>query len=205
MHSTAAIREAAVTVPSAVPAARRAAAIFAACLLGLVGAIALVAVPVAWPLVFGAILIAHLRHTVLMGGQHRWWHTTHCLMALSMAYMYVPGNMDVIGIATIWQLVFAAAAALVLAWIVVAFARHGAVNVLWVFAFVDLVAMVYMWSMSSFVAPITWILVAYFVAQAVVWAANRHKDQPLVGAMNLRWSMGLMSVGMAYMFAIMQL
>ena len=53
-------------------------------------------------------------------------------------------------------------------------------NILWVFAFIDLVAMIYMWSMSSFVAPITWILVAYFLAQTVAWATNRHKDSDLV-------------------------
>ena len=210
-------------------AARRSAAIFAGCLIGLVSAVVLVAVPVAWPLAFVAILIAHLLHTVRMGGQHRWWHTTHCLMALSMAYMYLPGNMDAIDIAAIWQLVFAAAAALVLAWIVVALVRDRAVNILWVFAFVDLAAMIYMWSMSSFVAPITWILVAYFLAQTIIWATNRHKEpeggprvvrlpaaigrrgteatakvEPLVGEMDLRLTMSLMSLGMAYMFAIMQ-
>ena len=83
---------------------RRRAGIFAAGLIGLVSAVALVAVPLAWPVVFVAILIAHVRHTVLMGGQHRWWHTTHCLMALSMAYMYLPGSMDAFGIWAIWQL-----------------------------------------------------------------------------------------------------
>ena len=65
--------------------------------------------------------------------------------------------------------------------------------------------MVYMWSMSSFVAPVTWVLVAYFLAQTVVWATNRHKGSTLVGEIDLRLSMSLMSLGMAYMFAIMQL
>jgi hypothetical protein len=79
------------------------------------------------------------------------------------------------------------------------------------------------------VAPITWILVAYFAVQAVLWVTDRYRrfdEQPLlnpslvVGAdgtlaattvsrliceRDLRASMSVMALGMAYMFAAMQL
>jgi MFS family permease len=178
-------------------------------LAGLLGAVVLIWVPFAWPLVFVGILASHIRHTVLMSGHHRWWHLTHCLMAVSMAYMFLPSSMDALGIAAFWQLAFAAAAAAVLIWMAAARLHGQVVNRLWAIAFVDLAAMVYMWSMSSFIAPVTWALVAYFALQTVLWATDRHDDsrhaEPLVGEMDLRLTMSLMSLGMAYMFAIMQI
>jgi hypothetical protein len=194
---------------SGIAGRRRALAMLGRLFTGFLAAVVLIWVPVAWPLVFVGILASHVRHTVLMSGHHRWWHMTHCLMALSMAYMFLPSSMDALGIAVFWQLTFAAAAATVLIWMAAARLRGRVVNRLWVVAFVDLAAMVYMWSMSSFVAPVTWALVAYFAAQTLLWAGNRHDDsshpEPLVGAMDLRLTMSLMSLGMAYMFAIMQI
>jgi hypothetical protein len=93
---------------------------------------------------------------------------------------------------------------------------------------VDLAAMVYMWSPGDFTAPLTWLLVAYFVGQSLLWASDRIRgvDQrtlpagfsvtpggavgtaaaaPLICYRDLRVTMGAMTFGMAYMFAAMQL
>jgi hypothetical protein len=113
----------------------------------------------------------------------------------------------------------------------------------------DLGAMAYMWSPSGFVAPVTWLLVAYFTLQALLWGSDRMREvdhralfagslvltpsapaaafagpggpatvslshapavaveaaEPLVCFRDLRVSMSLMTLGMAYMFAAMQL
>jgi hypothetical protein len=121
-----------------------------------------------------------------------------------------------------------------LAWVVVQVLSGRAVNLLWVVIAIDLGAMVYMWSPNGFVAPVTWLLVAYFAIQALAWATNtfRRLDrehqipgisrisinpggtatisaaahaEPLVCELDLRPSMALMGLGMAYMFAAMQL
>ena len=94
---------------------------------------------------------------------------------------------------------------------------------------IDLGAMAYMWSPSGFQAPITWLLVAYFAAQSLLWVTDRMRDvdhktllggsfsvtpggavaisaaEPLVCFRDLRASMFAMTLGMAYMFAAMQL
>jgi hypothetical protein len=93
----------------------------------------------------------------------------------------------------------------------------------------DLGAMAYMWSPSGFQAPITWVLVAYFAVQSLLWVSDRMRDvdhrtlragsvsiepggavaiaaaEPLVCFRDLRASMFAMTFGMAYMFAAMQL
>ena len=79
------------------------------------------------------------------------------------------------------------------------------------------------------VATLTWLLVAYFTWQAVLWGTDRMRDldertilggavsvtpdgalaasvaEPLICYKDLRVSMAVMTVGMAYMFAAMQL
>jgi hypothetical protein len=120
------------------------------------------------------------------------------------------------------------------AWILAQVLSGRALNLLWIVIAVDLVAMVYMWSPNGFVAPITWLLVAYFAIQAGLWVTNtfRRLDrehqipgiariqinpagtasvtavaaaEPLVCELDLRPTMALMALGMAYMFAAMQL
>ncbi len=51
-----------------------------------------------------------------------------------------------------------------------------AVNVLWLVMAIDMGAMAYMWSPSGFQAPLTWLLVAYFAAQSLLWVTNRMRD-----------------------------
>jgi Domain of unknown function (DUF5134) len=178
---------------------------------------------------FIAILVIHARHVLDSQGQRRYWHSGHVLMALGMVFMFAPASIDRFDIPSgFWQLLFANAAGVVFAWILAQALSRQVVNVLWLVIGSDLAAMVYMWSPGSFEAPITWLLVVYFAAQAILWATNRMRladdlaigrrfsvdsggaltataAQPLVCDRDLRLSVGGMTLGMAYMFAAMQL
>ncbi len=185
---------------------------------------------VIWTLLFLGVVVIHARHVAETHGERRAWHSGHVLMALGMLFMFAPGSLDHFNIpAGFWQLLFANACGLVVAWMLVQYFSGRAINALWVVLAVDLAAMVYMWSPSGFVAPITWLLVAYFALQAVLWATNRYRNldghaivagpgalnadgtismsavAPLVCERDLRGSMFVMTLGMAYMFAAMQL
>ncbi len=184
---------------------------------------------VLWTLAFLVVLVLHARHVAETREGRRWWHSGHVLMALGMVFMFAPASLDHFNIPTgFWQLLFANAAGVVVAWIIAQALSGRAVNVLWVVMAVDLAAMVYMWSPSGFVAPVTWLLVAYFTAQALLWATNSYRRldnhaigaghtvnpdgtltasavQPLICERDLRPSMFVMTLGMAYMFAAMQL
>jgi len=184
---------------------------------------------IVWALVFVAVLVTHARHVLESRGQRQFWHSGHVLMAVGMIFMFAPASIDHFDIPTgFWQLAFANAAAIVAAWILAKALTRQAVNVLWIVIAIDLAAMVYMWSPSGFQSPITWLLVAYFAAQAFLWASNlmRGADgielgrrfsvgsggaiaataaHPLVCDRDLRVSLGVMTFGMAYMLAAMQL
>jgi hypothetical protein len=185
---------------------------------------------VIWTLVFIAIIVIHTRHVLDSDGQRRVWHSGHVLMAFGMVFMFAPSSIDYFNIPSgFWQLVFANGAIAALAWILVQALSGRAVNVLWLVMAIDLGAMAYMWSPSGFQAPLTWILVVYFVAQSLLWVTDRMRDvdhktlwggsfsvtpggavaieaaEPLVCFRDLRVSMFAMTLGMAYMFAAMQL
>ncbi len=184
---------------------------------------------VIWTLLFLVVLVLHARHVAETHDGRRWWHSGHVLMALGMIFMFAPASLDHFNIPTgFWQLLFANAAAVVLAWMLAQAVSGRAVNMLWMILAIDLAAMVYMWSPSGFVAPITWLLVAYFAVQSLLWVTNTYRRldehaiiggtavnpdgtvaatavQPLVCERDLRVSMFVMTLGMAYMFAAMQL
>ncbi len=184
---------------------------------------------VIWTLVFVVILVVHARHVLETSGERRFWHSGHVLMAFGMAFMFAPGSLDHFNIpAGLWPLLFANASGLVVAWMLALVLGGRSVNGLWVVLAFDLAAMAYMWSPSGYVAPLTWLLVAYFAIQAVLWATDTYRKldrrltvagvgvnpdgvltatavQPLVCERDLRLSMSVMASGMAYMFAAMQL
>jgi hypothetical protein len=182
-----------------------------------------------WTLVFLAIFVIHARHAHDSTGQRRFWHSGHVLMAFGMAFMYAPSSINHFDIpGGFWRFVFAAAMLLILAWVITeALARH-AINVLWVVMAIDLGAMIYMWSPGGYDVSVSWVLVAYFAGQALLWATDmmrtvdRHRipggfsmttggavatacAAPLVCYRDLRVSMCAMTLGMAYMLAAMQL
>jgi hypothetical protein len=186
---------------------------------------------VIWTLAFIAIIVIHVRHVLDSDdGQRRIWHSGHVLMAFGMAFMFAPASLDHFDIPSgFWQLAFANGALAAVLWMLTQALSGRAVNVLWLVIAFDLAAMAYMWSPSGFQAPLTWLLVAYFAAQSLLWVSNRMRDvdhrslfaggvsvqpdgtvaiaaaEPLVCFRDLRFSMAAMTLGMAYMFAAMQL
>jgi hypothetical protein len=185
---------------------------------------------VIWTLVFIAIVVIHTRHVLDSDGQRRVWHSGHVLMALGMAFMFAPASIDHFNIPSgFWQLAFANGAIAILAWMLAQALNGRAINVLWPVMAIDLGAMAYMWSPSGFQAPLTWLLVAWFTGQSLLWVTNRMREvdhkallgggisvtpdgavamaaaEPLVCFRDLRVSMFAMTLGMAYMFAAMQL
>jgi hypothetical protein len=192
---------------------------------------------VLWTLVFIVVLVVHARHVIETHGERRIWHSGHVLMALGMVFMFAPGSLDHFDIPRgSWPLLFANAAGVIVAWGLARTLAGHAVNGLWAVLAFDLAAMAYMWSPSGYVAPVTWILVAYFAVQALLWATDRYRGldervvipgvrfgpaaalsdgpagalgatavEPLVCERDLRVSMSVMALGMAYMFAAMQL
>lgn len=185
---------------------------------------------VLWTLVFIAVLVIHARHVIDSEGQRRVWHSGHVAMALGMIFMYAPASIDSFDVpAGFWQIVFADLALAILAWMLAQALARRPVNVLWLMLAIDMGAMAYMWSPSGFQAPITWVLVAYFALQGGLWVTDRMRSidhralwsgsasitpggavaivaaEPLVCFKDLRFSMLAMTLGMAYMFAAMQL
>src|ERR1700689_2617131 len=132
---------------------------------------------VIWTLVFFVIIASHARHVLQSEGQRRWWHTGHVAMAIGMAFMFAPPSIDHFNIPTgFWSIAFANGAIAIVLWMLVqAFAGRGTNPLCLLIAF-DLGAMAYMWSPAGFQAPITWLLVAYFTVQAVLWGTNRIRD-----------------------------
>jgi hypothetical protein len=185
---------------------------------------------VIWTLMFIAIVVIHTRHVLDSQSQRRIWHSGHVLMAIGMAFMFAPSSIDYFNIPSgFWQLVFANGALLILAWMLAQALSGRAINALWLVMAIDLGAMAYMWSPTGFQAPLTWLLVAYFLVQSALWLSDRMRDidhktllggsfsvtpdgaiamsaaEPLVCFRDLRVSMFAMTLGMAYMFAAMQL
>jgi len=185
---------------------------------------------VIWTLVFLVIVVVHARHVADTSGERRAWHSGHVAMALGMLFMFAPASLDHFNIPSgFWQLLFANASGIVVLWILAQALTGRAVNALWAILAIDLAAMVYMWSPNGLVAPITWLLVAYFTVQAFLWVTNRYRAlddhaiinahgrinadgtitasavTPLICERDLRWSMFGMTLGMAYMFAAIQL
>jgi Domain of unknown function (DUF5134) len=185
---------------------------------------------VLWMLVFVAILVIHIRHVAASTGQRRVWHGGHVAMGIGMIFMYAPASIDSFDIPNgFWQIAFADGALAIVAWMLTRAVERRAVNVLWVITAIDMGAMAYMWSPGGFQAPITWALVAYFVLQGALWVTDRMRSvdhrtlwggdasitpegavaieaaEPLVCFSDLRYPMLAMTLGMAYMFAAMQL
>lgn len=140
---------------------------------------------IVWLVVFAAIVASHCRHLLASRGQRRLWHAGHVLMAVGMAFMYAAAaSGDLSTPNGLWQVTFGYAAAAMVAWMLVQLLYRRAVNVLWMTMALDLGAMAYMWSRSGLVAPLTWALVAYLVAQATLWGVSAYRE------IDGRWQLG---------------
>jgi Domain of unknown function (DUF5134) len=182
--------------------------------------------------VFVVIAASHLRHLTTATGQRRPWHACHVLIAVGMAFMYAPAAIDPFVIPDgFWRVVFALACVLAALWSMGGVQR--APTLMWLLTAVDLGAMVCMWT-TNLSASLCWALVVYLGVQASLWAADAYRRvdggvpvinvaglsaapggvalpvagaraESLLGELDISVSMVLMSVGMAWMFAAMQL
>jgi hypothetical protein len=124
---------------------------------------------------FLVIAASHVRHLMRTGGERRSWHACHVLMATGMAFMYASASIDSFGVpAAFWRLVFAAAGMLAALWALGSATR--APSRIWLLTTIDLGAMFYMWSAHTFVAPLSWLLVGYFVLAAAMWALDAYRQ-----------------------------
>ena len=124
---------------------------------------------------FVVIAGSHVRHLMRTAGERRSWHACHVLMATGMAFMYASVSIDSLGVPTaFWRLVFAAAG--MLAALRALGTTSRAPSPIWLLTSIDLGAMFYMWSAHTFVAPLSWLLVAYFVLAAAMWALDAYRQ-----------------------------
>ncbi len=130
---------------------------------------------VAWTVVFLAIAASHLRHMAQTTGQRRAWHSCHVLMAVGMAFMYAPAQIDPLAVPTAaWKLVFAAAGIIAAVWAIGGVGRVS--TLIWLLTSIDMAAMLYMWSgPRSDTAPVTWLLTTYLLAEGVMWALDLYR------------------------------
>ncbi len=93
-------------------------------------------------------------------------------------FMFAPPSIDHFDIPSgFWQLAFANGALAILAWMLAQALAGRAIGALWLVMAIDLAALAYMWSPSGLQAPITWLLVAHFAAQSLLWAGNRMRHR----------------------------
>ena len=186
---------------------------------------------VIWTLLFLVVIVLHLRDLGKPPPARRLWHAGHVLMGIGMLFMFVTTSLDPLGIpAWFWQLTFASAGGIVLGGMIGLLAGGEPISAFWALMTTDLLAMVYMWSPTCFVAPITWLFVAYYLMLSVTWLSSGYQrvDERAIGGStvlsnggraarrsqvgaaivcrrNLRAAKVVMALGMAYMFAAMQL
>ena len=174
-----------------------------------------------WLIALAAVLVFHCVHFLRMGGQHRWFHASHILMLVSMLYMYAMMEFKWHWLSSTLQAwVFAASSAAIIVWMIMRFAQRKPFSYLWILALIMQAAMIYMW-LPDWIAVFTWILVGYYVLEALAWLVGLIDDTKGKGAVgpgdrtgfvalahpSLRGniSMAVMAASMAYMFAAMQL
>ncbi|HYB26078.1 MAG TPA: DUF5134 domain-containing protein [Solirubrobacteraceae bacterium] len=136
---------------------------------------------------FVLIAVSHLRHLVKTADERRSWHACHVLIATGMVFMYASASVGSLGVpAAFWRLAFAAAGVLAALWALGGTSR--APSPLWLLTAVDLGAMFYMWSAHPFLAPLSWLLVAYFVLAAAMWALDAFRQLD-GGGPSISWRM----------------
>ena len=182
-----------------------------------------------WVAIYAVIVIVHLRHAVVMGGQLRAWHTGHILMALGMSWMFLPGGIITLP-TTVGEVVFALSALAISCWVIGTTASRRRLDFLWLILLLDMLGMVYMFAFPQVAfAPLTYLCTIYFATEMGSWLVRifdrldrqqwvlpsfagvatrvlKTDARPLVEANSIEMciTLGLMAAGMAYMFLAMQ-
>ena len=131
---------------------------------------------VAWTAVFLAVAASHLLHMTRTEGQQRSWHSCHVLIAVGMAFMDAPAQIDPLTVPTaFWKLVFASAGVVAAVWAIAGVGRVS--TLIWLLSSIDLGAMLYMWSTprGAHAAPVSFLLSAYLLSEAVMWALDIYR------------------------------
>ncbi|HTO79794.1 MAG TPA: DUF5134 domain-containing protein [Methylocystis sp.] len=176
-----------------------------------------------WLTALAVVLLFHCSHLLGMRGEPRWYHSAHAVMLLGMLYMFAGTafRLHLVPPRT-WTLVYLAASAVILSWMLIKLARKRPLKKLWVAAFIQQVAMIYMWApMGVWLPLLTYGFVLYFSVELIAWLTNAcSKLEPLAaweahsrhagGSLEPRSIFGdvcmsIMAASMAYMFVAMQL
>lgn len=131
-----------------------------------------------WLVALAAVLVFHCGHFVRMGGERRWFHASHILMLVSMLYMFASMEFKWKWFPSSWWVViFWLSTAAVAGWMILRFVQRRPFSFLWIFALIMQAAMIYMWMPpSSWVAPLTWIVVVYYGLETVAWLGGLLDD-----------------------------
>jgi hypothetical protein len=174
------------------------------------GATPLLAEPLRWALVvvFTVVLGVHLLHARRTGGAHRFWHGGHAVMAAAMACMVVPGALATTS-APLWFIGTGGAAGAALVYALLRRWDGERTALPWLTLAAGLAVTAYMCLMTTGIAaaPLTWAAVAWVGCEAVGWFTGVLSRRPAVALAATaadRVVLGLLALGMAYLFVAMQ-
>lgn len=174
-----------------------------------------------WVLILLGACAVQGRSALLEHGQRRWFHASHLLTTIGMAYMYasVALHTEVIP-PRLWRWVFIVTSVAMAVWLVSRYVQRRPVSYVWLLALTMQAAMAYMW-LPTWQPFLTWMLVAYFAAEAVAWPTgwiDDHLPEAAIfpgerddyvsladGGFFDALVMGAMSASMACMYGTMQL
>ncbi len=136
----------------------------------------------AWLIALTAVLVLHCGHLVRMGGQHRWYHSSHILMLVSQIYMYASMEFKWTWFPSSWWVnIFWLSTAAIGVWMVIRLVQRRPFSALWLLALIMQVTMAYMW-MPKWAPALTWTLVVYFSLETLAWLAGVLDDsRPAMG------------------------
>src|SRR5438270_11076335 len=98
-----------------------------------------------WVLAYTWVAAEHTVHAVFMRGQARAWHLSHIAMAVGMTSMFTPWQGGEPVSAVVWELVFVAAAGLIVLFVLASWSGGRPVNLLWFVQIAAMGAMAYMY------------------------------------------------------------
>lgn len=182
-----------------------------------------------WVAMYAVVVVVHLSHSMNVEGRQRMWHSGHVAMSLGMAHMFLPQRLKLVSETTCGAL-FAVVVVTLAIWLLRSWTYRRAVNLLWMILLLDMLAMVYMFAFSrAAIAPVTTVLVAYFIGAMIGWMNGWFDDDggrsgllPLAidpypcsapacveslpgdSSVGGRVTLSAMAAGMAYMFVAMQ-
>ncbi len=136
-----------------------------------------------WMAALCVVLVFHCGHLIRMHGERRWYHCAHVAMLLGMLYMYasVAFGLDLFP-AHVWLTIYVATSAAIIIWIWERYRQRRPFGHLWIVAFVQQGAMIYMWAPMNYWLPlVSYAFAAYFALETSAWL-TRACIKPAPGA-----------------------